>query len=52
MNKFPHDCGQLRNKYAGGGCDGDNGKVVGVGGVVVVAVIVLERQVRHCRVRR
>jgi hypothetical protein len=32
MNRFPHDRGRLRNKYVGGGCDGDNGKVVGIGG--------------------
>jgi hypothetical protein len=31
MNKFPHDHGQLRDKYAGGGHDGDEGKVVGEG---------------------
>jgi hypothetical protein len=31
MNKFPHDRGQLRDKYAGGGRDGDKGKVVGDG---------------------
>jgi hypothetical protein len=32
MNRFPHDRGRLRDKYVGGGRDGDNGKVVGVGG--------------------
>jgi hypothetical protein len=32
MNRFPHDCGRLRDKYAGGGRNGDDGKVVGVGG--------------------
>jgi hypothetical protein len=32
MNRFPHDRGQLRDKYVGGGRDGDGGKVVGVGG--------------------
>jgi hypothetical protein len=31
MNKFPHDQGWLRNKYAGGGRDSDEGKVVGEG---------------------
>jgi hypothetical protein len=31
MNKFPHDRGWLHDKYAGGGCDGDEGKVVGDG---------------------
>jgi hypothetical protein len=28
MNRFPHDRGQLRDKYAGGGRDGNEGKVV------------------------
>jgi hypothetical protein len=32
MNRFPHDHGRLHDKYVGGGRDGDNGKVVGVGG--------------------
>jgi hypothetical protein len=32
MNKSPHDRGRLRDKYAGGGRDGDEGRVVGVGG--------------------
>jgi hypothetical protein len=32
MNRFPHNRGWLRDKYVGGGRDGDNGKVVGVGG--------------------
>jgi hypothetical protein len=31
MNRFPHDRGWLCDKYAGGR-DGDDGKVVGVGG--------------------
>jgi hypothetical protein len=31
MNKFPQDCGRLRDKYVGGGCDGNEGKVVGDG---------------------
>jgi hypothetical protein len=31
MNKFPQDCGRLRDKYAGGGHDSDKGKVVGDG---------------------
>jgi hypothetical protein len=31
MNKFPQDRGRLRDKYAGGGRDGDKGKVVGEG---------------------
>jgi hypothetical protein len=31
MNKFPQDCGQLHNKYAGGGRDSDEGKVAGDG---------------------
>jgi hypothetical protein len=31
MNRSPHDCGWLRNKYAGGGRNGDEGKVVGGG---------------------
>jgi hypothetical protein len=30
-NRFPHDRGRLRDKYAGGGRDGDEGKVVDVG---------------------
>jgi hypothetical protein len=32
MNKFPHDRGQLRDKYVGGGRDGNKGKVDDVGG--------------------
>jgi hypothetical protein len=28
MNRFPHDRGWLRDKYAGRGCDGNEGKVV------------------------
>jgi hypothetical protein len=31
MKRFPHHRGQLCDKYAGGGCDGDEGKVVGKG---------------------
>jgi hypothetical protein len=31
MNKFPHDRGWLRDKYAGGGRDGNKGKVVDEG---------------------
>jgi hypothetical protein len=31
MNKFPHDRGQLRDEYVGGGRDIDEGKVVGEG---------------------
>jgi hypothetical protein len=31
MNKFPHDRGWLHNKYVGGGCDGDEGKMLGEG---------------------
>jgi hypothetical protein len=31
MNRSPHDRGWLRDKYAGGGRDGDEGKVVDVG---------------------
>jgi hypothetical protein len=31
MNRSPHDRGRLRNKYAGGGRDGDKGKVLGEG---------------------
>jgi hypothetical protein len=32
MNRFPHDRGRLHDRYAGGGRDGDEGKVDGVGG--------------------
>jgi hypothetical protein len=31
MNKFPHEQGQLHDKYAGEGCNSDEGKVMGEG---------------------
>jgi hypothetical protein len=31
MNRSPHDRGRLRDKYAGGGRDGDEGKVLDEG---------------------